>query len=172
MPQESSQPWIGYHYDCSETRLLLLADQLPALPTILVKKVLADFENADDFMKKLSQGLAGEKEPAKERLHHVWHRVAFTYYVGETKSDFCSNILNKLRPRRIIVIRKTLWSKMPKPADVYMTDDVQGYLFDEDRSVAVCLAHPYPGWDRLADTIYFALGGELPRNGRCPVGGE
>ena len=174
MTQKSFKPWTGKHYD--ETRLLMLAapDNLSDLPTKLVKSVLADSAEATDFklMKKLSQALAGKEDPDQNLLNCVWHRVAFTYYVGETKSDFCSNVLNKLRPRRIIVIGKTLWSKMPKPADVYMTDDVQGYLFDEDRSVAVCLAHPYPGWVRLADTIYFALGGELPRNGRCPVGGE
>ena len=177
MPQESSQPWIGNYYDCSETRLLLLADQLPALPTILVKKGLNDFRGANKDMKRLSQGLAGEKEPAKKRLHHVWHRVAFTYYVGETKSDFCSNILNKLRPRRIIVIGKEMWSEMPK-TDVYMTDDVQGY-FLEDGSVAVCWALDLEdaawSWTRLADTIHFALGRELPRSGpyrRFPGDGE
>ena len=67
-----------------------------------------------------------------------------------------------------------MWSQMPE-ADVYMTDDVQGYFLD-DGSVAVCFALDHPArwlsWTRLADTIYFALGGELPRNGRCPVGGE
>ncbi|MCY4613193.1 MAG: hypothetical protein OXB94_06195 [Nitrospira sp.] len=179
MAQESFRPWVGEHYD--ETKLLLLGAwwdennqrRNPSLdlPKKMVKEVLNDFASSNRFMKMLSRGLVGEEEPSKELLRRVWHRVAFTYYVGETKSDFCSNILNKLRPWRIIVIGRTLWSKMPN-ADVYMTDDVQGYLFDEDRSVAVCLAHPYPGWARLADTIHFALGRELPRSGRCPVDGE
>ena len=175
MAQKSFQPWKGDHYD--ETKLLLLGagwdenNQRREPPKKMVKEVLNDFGNADAFMKKLSRGLAGEEEPSKSLLHHVWHRVAFTYYVGETKSNFCSNILNELRPRRIIVIGITLWYEMPE-ADVYMTKDVQGYLFDKDRSVAVCLAHPYPGWARLADTIHFALGRELPRSGRYPGDGE
>lgn len=162
-------------------------------PTEMVKEVLADFTNADDmrFMKTLSRGLAGEEEPSKERLHYVWNRVAFTNYVGGTVGEgprerptsamwkaaeaaFLPNILNNLRPRRIIVLGKTMWSKMPD-TDVYMTDDVQGYSLEDD-SVVVCWALHHPSarlsWSRLADTIHFALGRELPRNGRCPVDGE
>ena len=173
MTQKSLKPWIGEYYD--ETGLLLLADQLPALPTILVKKVLADFKNANYFMKQLSRGLAGDESPSEERLHHVWHRVAFTYYVDGTKSDFCSNILNKLQPRRIIVLGKPMWSRQMPDADVHMTDDVQGYSL-EDHSVAVCWALPRNvNWIRLADTIHFALGRELPRSGpyrRFPGDGE
>lgn len=178
MAQESSRPWVGKHYD--ETKLLLLADpdNLSDHPTEMVRKVLDGIKGASNmsFMKKLSQGLAGDKDPRKERLHHVWHRVAFTYYVGETKSDFCSNILNKLRPRRIIVLGKSMWSH-EMPDAVHMTDDVQGYSL-EDGSVAVCFALDHPAkltWTRLADTIHFALGRELPRSGpyrRFPGDGE
>ena len=203
MAQKSFQPWKGDHYD--ETRLLLLGesayswgkrkDQRPTLnlPTIMVKEVLDDFGNADDmrFMKMLSRGLAGEKEPSKERLCHVWNRVALTNYVGGTvgeaprerptsamwkvaKDAFRPDILNKLRPRGIIVIGKTMWDQMPH-TDVYMTEDVQGYLL-EDGSVVVCWALPHTAaglsWTRLADTIHFALGRELPRGDRCPVDGE
>ena len=205
MPYKPFQPWIGNHYDCSETKLLLLGQSAyswrneknklrhptPDLPTEMVKEVLDDFRSANDmrFMKMLSRGLAGEKEPSKERLHYVWHRIAFTNYVGGTTGEgpgtpptpamweaakrAFPNILNKLRPRRIIVIGKGMWSKMPKVDDVYMTGDVQGYLLD-DHSVAVCWALPARGlsWTRLADTIHFALGHELPRGGRCPVDGE
>lgn len=165
----------------------------PNHPMEMVKEVLDDFENANDmrFMKTLSRGLAGEEKPSKERLHYAWQRVAFTNYVGGTVGEgprerptsamwkaaeaaFDSDILNKLRPQRIIVLGKTMWSKMPD-TDVYMTDDVQSYQL-KDGSVAVCWALHHPSarlsWTRLADTIYFALGGELPRNGRCSVGGE
>ena len=209
MTQESFRPWVGEHYN--ETRLLLLGESAyswqdengqwqrptPDLPTEIVKEVLDDFRSADDmrFMKMLSRGLAGAEEPSKERLYHVWHRVAFTNYIGGTtgeaprerptrdmweaaKHAFRPDILNKLRPRRIIVLGKDLWGMMPEimpETGVYMLDDVQGYLLD-DHSVAVCWALPHPAgglsWTRLADTIHFALGGELPRNGRCPVGGE
>ncbi len=207
MTQESFKPWVGKNYH--ETGLLLLGESAyswldendklrnpsPDLPTEMVKEVLDDFENANDmpFIKMLSKGLAGEKEPSKERLCHVWNRVAFTNYVGGTvgeaprerpttamwnaaKDAFRPDILNKLtpRPKQIIVIGKTLWGKMPD-TDVYMTEDVQGYML-EDHLVVVCWALPHTAaglcWTRLADTIYFALGGELPRNGRCPVGGE
>ena len=206
MTQASFRPWVGEHYGESESRLLLLGEsayswrdennklQHPTLdlPTEIVNEVLDDFENADNmpFMKKLSRGLAGEKEPSKERLHHVWHRVAFTNYVGGTageaprerptrdmwkaaKHAFRPNILNKLRPRRIIVIGKTMWSEMPKE-DVYMTDDVQGYFLD-DKSVAVCWALPHTSaglsWTQLAEIIHFTMG-ELPRSGRYSGDGE
>ena len=187
MPQESSQPWIGNHYDCSETRLLLLAnpDNLSDLPTkLLVENVLADFAGATDFMKKLSRGLAGKEDPSKERLHHVWHRVAFTNYVGlptgeglgnipETdmqkaaKGAFCDDILNKLWPRRIIVLGQILFDRMPQE-DVYMTEEVQGYIL-EDGSIAVCWRISNPSWAKIANIIHFTLG-ELPY--RCPVDGE
>lgn len=204
MPQESFRPWVGKQY--GETKLLLLGESAyswqdkngqwqhptPDLPTEMVNEVLDDFGSTNDmrFMKTLSRGLAGEKEPSKDRLHHVWHLVAFTNYVGGTvgegprerptsamwKAAECAfpNILNKLRPRRIIVLGKTMWSKMPD-TDVYITDDVQGYSL-EDGSVAVCWALHHPSarlsWTRLADTIHFALGRELPRNGRYPGDGK
>ncbi len=204
MVRKSFQPWKGQHYN--ETGLLLLGESAyswrengelrhPTLkhPTKMVKMVLDDPRNADDmpFMKKLSRGLSGEKEPSRNRLHYVWHRIAFTNYVGGTVGEgsrkrptsdmwetaeraFHPDILNKLRPRRIIVLGKDMWSQMPE-TDEYMTDDVQGYTLD-DGSVAVCFAlnHPARGlsWTQLADTIHFALGRELPRSGRCPVDGE
>ena len=204
MTPKSPKPWIGEHYD--ETGLLLLGQSAwswrdeknklqhptPNLPTIMVKEVLDDFSrSADDmrFMKMLSQGLAGEKEPSKERLHHVWHLVAFTNYIGGTtgegpgtpptramweaaKRAFHPDILNKLRPRRIIVLGKDMWSKMPN-TEVYINKDVQGYLL-EDRSVAVCWALPSQGlgWTQLANTIRCAVGRELPWSGRYFVDGE
>ena len=208
MSNGSFRPWVGNHYD--ETRLLLLGEsayswrdennelQHPTLdhPTIMVNEVLNDFRNAADmrFIRMLSQGLAGDREPSRERLHHVWHRVAFTDYVGGTVGEgpgehptpdmweaaghaFRPDILNSLRPRRIIVIGKTMWSQMPK-GDVHLTDDMQGYFLD-DHSVAMCWALHHTsagvGWTRLADTIHFALGRELPRSGphrRFPGDGE
>ena len=163
-------------------------------PTIMVKEVLDNFGSANSnmrFMKMLSRGLAGKEKPSKELLRRVWQHVAFTNYVGGTvgegprkrptsdmwkaaKCAFLRDILNKLLPRRIIVLGKDMWSQMPE-VDVYMTDDVQGYFLADD-SVAVCFAlhHPARGlsWTRLADTIHFALGYELPRSGRCLGDGE
>ena len=171
-----------------------LCHPTPDLPTEIIGEILEldNFGSVNynmSFMKMLSRGLAGEEEPSKKLLRRVWQRVAFTNYVGGTtgegpgtpptpamweaaKRAFHPDILNELRPRRIIVIGKVMWSKMPK-ADVYMTGDVKGYSL-EDHSVAVCWALPARGlsWTRLADTIHFALGRELPRGGRCPVDGE
>ena len=198
MTQKSFKPWVGKNY--RDTGLLLLGEsayswrennklQHPTLdlPTKSVEEVLNNFEKANDmpFIKKLSRGLAGEREPSKELLYNVWHLVAFTNYVGGTVGDaprkrptsdmwkaakraFHPDILNKLEPQRIIVLGKDMWSQMPE-TDVYMTDDVQGYSLEDD-SVAVCFALPHPArglsWTRLADTIHFAVGRELPRSGR------
>ena len=205
MAYKSFQPWIGKHYKKTGLLLLgesayswqdengQWQHPTPNHPTEMVREILEDFASANDmrFMKTLSKGLAGNEERTQGLLRLVWDRVAFTNYVGGTvgeaprerptsamwnvaKDAFRPDILNKLRPRRIIVIGKTMWDKMPA-TDVYMTEDVQGYLLD-DASVAVCWALPHPAgglnWKRLADTIYFALGQELPRGDRCPVDGE
>lgn len=101
--QKSFRPWVGEHYHYDETKLLLLGESAyswrneknklrhptPDLPTTMVKEVLDDFRSADDmrFMKMLSRGLAGAEEPSKERLYRVWHRVAFTNYVGGTVGE-------------------------------------------------------------------------------------
>ena len=200
MTQKSFKLWIGKHYN--ETKLLLLGRSAyswqdengqwrhPTLnhPTETVREVLDDFARANGmpFMKMLSRGLAGEKEPSKKLLHRVWHRVAFTNYVGGTvgeaprnrptrdmwnasKRTFHPDILNKLRPQRIIVLGKEMWSKMPD-ADRYISDDVQGYLLEDDSAVVVCWALPYPSWTKVADAIHFALGRELPC--RYPGDGE
>ena len=181
MTQKPFKPWVGKHYN--ETRLLLLGGNNQRRdPIPRVKKGLDNFGSADDrFMEMLSQGLTAKDKPSKEQLYDGWHRVAFANYIGGTTGEgpgrptdamrkeakrALLNILNELRPRpwRIIVLGKTMWRKMPE-TDRHITNDVQGYEL-ADGSVAVCWALPRNlSGTRLADTIHFALGRELPRSG-------
>ena len=68
-------------------------------------------------------------------------------------------LLDSMRPKNIIVLGKEMWSMMPN-ADVWLTDDVQGYRLSNGE-VAMCWAvnnHPSAGlsWSRLAAVIQFA----------------
>ena len=141
-------PCRGNRYD--ETRLLLLGesayswqdkngiwhDPEPKLPKQLVDEQIKDFA-AVRFARCLSRGLAGEESPNGEQLRSVWDRVAFTNYVNGTVGRGPENrptpemwdaarrafpsLLADLKPQRVIVFGKEMWSEMP-PTNVAGTD--------------------------------------------------
>lgn len=181
------KPWIGRRF--AELRLLLLGESAyswlengevvhpSAEHSIgLVEELLAG--KPVKFMRTLSRGLTGEENPDAQRLQHVWDCVAFTNYVpgsvGEgaairpaphmwdSATNLFPSLLAQLEPRRIIVLGKTMWSKMP-PSDIYFTDDVQGYRLPSGR-MAMCWAVDHPrglSWRNLAAVIQFSCGDTL-----------
>lgn len=185
------QAWIGENYD--STRLLLLGESAyswheengdlrhPSLrhSIDLVEDVLHDFASAPAFIRMLSRALANEVDPSAELLRAVWQKVAFTNYVTGTvgegprqrpspemwngAKEALPGLLAELRPRRAVVLGKTMWSKMPE-CEVRITDDVQGYRLP-DGSLALCWAlnHPSRGlsWRQLAAVVQFACEREL-----------
>jgi hypothetical protein len=65
-------------------------------------------------------------------------------------------------PKRLIVLGKDLWRKMPS-TDRFVSEELQGYrLFDE---MAMCFAVNSPSgglsWRKLASVIYFTYEEEL-----------
>jgi hypothetical protein len=76
------------------------------------------------------------------------------------------SLLNKIHPRRAVVLGKELWSNMPETF-LTITDDVQAYRLSNNE-LCVCWAvnHPSRGlsWRELATIIYFACGNVLRAN--------
>lgn len=180
------EPWIGRDY--KRSRLLLLGESAhswmaggelvhpsPRHSIELVDETIADFSNATAFMKSLTRGVAGEESPNKAACEAAWNRVAFTNYVPvtvgdagrvrptdemwETAREEFPALLDRLKPRTVIVLGLEMWGKMPD-ARIFITNDVQGYRL-KDGGIAMCWAvnHPTAGlsWRRLASAIPFAV---------------
>ena len=147
-------------------------------PQDMVKYVTCNFPK-DRFITCLTRGITGEESPEKEKMINAWDRVAFTNYVPgsvgkgprsrpsreqwEAAQGQWKELLNKIRPRRVIVVGKTAWGEMPE-TQLGFCEDVQGYSLD-DESKVICWAvdHPRHGlrWRRLAAIIQFSLWNEL-----------
>jgi hypothetical protein len=134
------------------------------------------------FMTKLSRGLAAEEWPSRERLRAVWSEAAFANYVPDSVGLGAGNrpssehwrkarahwphLLDRLRPRVVIVLGKDLWRNMPE-ADFYLLDDVQAYrLSTGEWAMCWAINHPAsrrnaPSWMRLAQFIKFARDREI-----------
>jgi hypothetical protein len=180
--------WVGKNYEAH--RLLMLGESAYSWlegeevvhPTPRHAEVLVELALAGErarFMKMLTRGVAGSFDAPPEQVEAAWSRVAFTNYVDGTvgigarvrpsedqwhaAAKAFPAMLKDLRPRNVIVLGKTMWSRMPD-ADVWLTDDVQGYRL-EDRSVTMCWAVPHPAaglsWQRLAQLIAYAGEGKI-----------
>lgn len=189
--QDAAEPWIGNAY--AHTGLLLLGESAysweeegvvrhpsPYHATELVEWVKAGFSDANRFMRLLSRALSGTYEPSPEQLSTAWDRVAFTNYVPGTvgfgprlrpsgkmweaaERRFLNDLLPSLQPRRIIVLGRTMWGRMPERSSV-INEDVQSYR-NLDGTAAICWAvsHPSRGlsWSSLAAIVQFACNREL-----------
>jgi hypothetical protein len=179
------KPWIGPEYEI--TRLLILGESAyswsedgepqhpsPQHSKDTVEDSIDSFPDCTRFFAMISRALANEESPTQNRLQFVWNRVAFTNYISETvgvgarvrptltmwadaQRDFLADV-SKLKPypKRLIVLGKTLWSRMPN-TQVFITDDVQGYRWDEHVMMCNALYHPAAGlsWRQLASVIHF-----------------
>jgi hypothetical protein len=91
------------------------------------------------------------------RGQDVWHEGAFYNFVQSpvktantppTKKQFEDSaapylgLLEELRPERVIVCGKRLWSRMPE-TDLFLRDDVQAYCL-QDGTPVWCLAIRHP----------------------------
>jgi len=184
-------PWVGKNYEA--TRLLLLGESAyswreedgtlqhpsPNYAIEAVESVLRDFDDTRGFIRTLSRALANEEWPGADELRRVWHRVAFTNYVPgtvgegprleptaemwESSKQAFPELLNKLEPRRVIILGKRTWSHMPV-CDVWITDDVQAYRLASG-SLAMCWALKHPSWGlswrELSAFVQFACEREL-----------
>jgi hypothetical protein len=182
------QPWKGREYDSTRLLILgestyswLEADERrhpsPQHSIETVRWAIDNFPNCGRFFAMVSRALANEENPTKDRLQYVWDRVAFTNYVSVTvsvtvedgprtrptpvmwadaKRDFLPEV-SKLAPKRVIVLGTTMWGEMPE-ADIYITDDVQGYRLGDGEIMMCCAVnHPAGGlsWRKLASVVHF-----------------
>lgn len=186
-------PWVGEHYDATRLLLLgesaysWTVDGKVVHPPVehscnVVEWAIGDFPRCvrhGRFVACLSRALANEKNPGPELLRSAWNRVAFTNYVGETVGlgprlrpsdamwkaarDSFPALLERLRPRRIILLGREMWGEMPQK-QIRITEDIQGYRL-ADGSVAYCWATRHParglGWEKLAAIIDFVCGNQL-----------
>ena len=142
-----------------------------------------NFPASGRFFAMVSRALANEESPTKDRLEAVWARVAFTNYISmtvgcgprvrpttemweEAKDSFLSDLTDQKKfpeyPRRVVVLGKTMWGKMPE-SHIYITDEVQGYRLAGDVVMCQAMDHPAGGlsWRKLASVLYFTYEQEL-----------
>jgi hypothetical protein len=182
-------PWLGSNY--SATRLLLLGESCyswdengvrrspsPRHSIEIVERAIEDFEHSSGFMKTLSRAITNKEKPSRERLDHCWNQLAFTNFVPrsldgprerpsvelwkQAREEF-PQILDRLKPTRVIVLGKQMWANMPETS-VTFNDDVQGYSLPMGET-CYCWAvyHPARGlsWQTLAGFVYFVCGQAL-----------
>jgi hypothetical protein len=184
------EPWIGGEYQT--TRLLLLGESCyawqdndgvtqspsPRHSIEIVQWAIEDFEHTRGFMKTLCRAITNAFSPSVDRLAYCWDRVAFTNYVpmsldgprqpvsselwNSATKEF-RDILERTKPKRIIVLGKQMWGHMPVTPIVF-NDDVQAYqLSSGDTCYCWAVSHPSHGlsWQTLAGLLHFVCGDAL-----------
>ena len=187
-----AEGWVGNEY--GKNRLLLLGESAyswlegeeemhptPQHAKILVRLALEGEQGP--FMRKLTRGISGCFEPTPEQTAAAWNRVAFINYVDGTvgfgarvrpsedqwhaAATAFPELMDRLRPRHVIVLGRTMWSRMPDTF-IQITDDAQGWRL-ADRSVAMCWAvkHPSAGlsWSWLAQLVAYIESGAVTEFG-------
>jgi uracil-DNA glycosylase len=187
-----AEGWEGDRYETD--RLLLLGESAyswfegeeevhptPQHARELVREALAGQQGP--FMKKLTRGIAGCFDPTPEQVAAAWRRVAFINYVGGTvgfgarvrpsedqwhaAATAFPELMERLRPRNVIVLGRTMWSRMPDTF-IQITDDAQGWRL-ADGTIAMCWAvkHPSAGlsWAWLAQLVAYIRDGKVTEFG-------
>lgn len=149
----------------------------------VVRWLIDDFAKAARFPKCIGRAVCFEESPSPELLEYCFDLVAFTNYVPEPLSDRgnrsrlnwqrareeFTDLLETLKPKRIIVLGKDMWGKMPDADPEHSFDfdekgDVQAYrLSSGERCYVWALTHPANRrqplpWRKLASLIYFTCG--------------
>ncbi len=160
-------PWVGANYD--QHRLLVVSesaytwkdgdewiDPLPSHPT---RSVLYNIENfgLTTYFKAVNRALSGKESPTRDELQKVWNECAYTIFVQKTvglkedrpseeqwveASTLIPDLLERLRPAKMIVTGRTVWNRMPNTF-FQISADVQAYKLQDDNLVW-CLALPHP----------------------------
>jgi hypothetical protein len=172
------EPWKGNKY--SVTKVLILSesvystrdedqnliDPTPSNTTDNVHYWGIDHFGKRGYYTSMGKALCGAKNPTASELRKAWNEYALTPYVqssvGEGSKRRPSNtqwqdaaacfkpLIEKLRPRKIIVTGKTMWGKMPDCTVCRVCDDLQAYKLSDD-SLVWCLAVPHPSNRKLKE---------------------
>ncbi|MDQ2843315.1 MAG: hypothetical protein M3Y72_20210 [Acidobacteriota bacterium] len=164
------QPWIGKHYD--KNRTLILSESTydwigedgnsytpqPDHASDGISWQIEHFSSKRGYFTALIRSICDEETPSKERMSEVWNEYAYTPYVQssvgngpgirpstqqweEAKPHFL-NLIERLRPQKVIVTGIEMWKTMPE-CDAKLVDDLQAYRL-VDGSFVWCLALPHP----------------------------
>jgi hypothetical protein len=164
-------PWIGEAYSLSRLLILgesayswiedgELRHPSKNHPTEIVRWAIEDFENMGRaaFLKSVTRALANRDGPIRAERKKAWNSCAFTNYVAGTvgkgarkrpskkaltgaRKPFL-NLIETIKPQRIIVLGKDMWRSMPACA-IYVTDDLQAYkLRNGALAWSLCVSHP------------------------------
>ncbi len=190
------EPWTGENYDT--TKLLIVSESAydwrdrdngqqmtpaPSHPTTTVRWS-TDPSIKLPYFACMNRALCRTEKPSPAQIREAWKDYAYTIYVQSTvglgagkrprpeqfrEANCCFlSLIEKLRPRKVIITGKAMWSKMP-PSAVWFIDDLQAYKL-EDGDLVWCLALPHPAnrregfnWKHVAEQIRVFKSMELPR---------
>lgn len=113
------------------------------------------------FLFQITRALAYTCDPNQAQRRRAWASCAFVNYVQSTGGEGAGTrpttdlfrdaqrpfleLLEELRPHRVIVLGKTMWSKMPE-CQVYRHKDLQAYMLADRSLVWVkAMVHPRGG---------------------------
>jgi len=198
-------PFIGNAF--GEARLLVVSESAfswleqgelrhppESHPSDTIEHVIEHFNDASAFARRMTMALTGKREPSADERRKAWNGYAYTIYVQETVGDAARQrpvremydrakkpfleLIEKLQPRRILVIGLDAWRHMPD-AHVYLVRDLQAYRLNSG-GLAWCMAightagSEWPGWETLHDAMTLFRNLDLPgsENGENHLGSD
>ena len=138
------------------------------------------------YFTALIRSICGEKTPSRERMYEVVNDYAYTPYVQssvgygpgvrptarqweEAKPHFL-NLIERIRPQKVIITGIEMWKEMPE-CYAKLVDDLQAYRLI-DGAFVWCLALPHPAsrtagkgfaWQSVASSIKLFRETALPQ---------
>ena len=185
MNERYFQPWVGKNYPAS--RILLLSESTydwlndegeVATPqsTHPGDSLLWNVEHfgRNRYFTQMNRSLCGKHTPSVGEMMEVWQDLAYTIFVQDSvgfgsgvrpagthwqqAGPHFLNLLEELRPTKVIVTGKEMWDRMPD-CSVRLVDDIQAYKL-KDNSLIWCLALPHPAnrtqgfsWEAISASI-------------------
>ncbi len=181
-------PWIGKKYE--QTKVLILSesayswkedgrkvDPSRSHPTRMVQHWGIENFGGNKYYTALSRALCGKEAPSRSELEIAWNDCDYTIFVQgtvglgaksrPTRKQFEGahpaflQLIEKIRPSRVVVTGKTMWNRMPACHGPHLCEDLQAYKLS-DGSLVWSLAVPHPGnrekgegfvWERVAAAI-------------------
>jgi hypothetical protein len=163
------KPYIGSRY--STTKLMILSESAydwlegrkqvtppPTHPRQSLLWAIATFSQRRGYFVGMSRAICGTRIPTHKEMKAAWSEYAYTIFVQGTVGQGARrrptakqfrdagppffSVLEKLRPRKVIVTGTDLWKSMPNTS-VQFRDDLQAYGL-ADGTLVWCLAFPHP----------------------------
>ncbi len=185
MDERYFQPWVGNNF--SDTRTLLMSESTynwlgdegeveTPQPTHPEGSIHWNIENfgKNRYFTQVNRAICGRANPGADEMLTAWQDFAYTVFVQEsvgfgagvrpTKSQWqCAGphflqLIEELRPLKVIVTGKDMWDIMPE-CSVRLLNDIQAYKLKDD-SLVWCLALPHPAnrtdgfpWQGIGESI-------------------